>query len=78
MSCSHQPISTYPLNFNSDIKVVSATLMNSAWDTIYIVFCILYMLSESVKSVKKENIYSLRYSILFNKTCCSVLGESAF
>lgn len=30
MSCSHQPISTYPLNFNSDIKVVSATLMNSA------------------------------------------------
>lgn len=54
MSCSHQPISTYPLNFNSDIKVVSATLMNSAWDTIYIVFCILYMLSESVKSVKKR------------------------
>lgn len=26
MSGSHQPTSTYPLNFNSDIKIISATL----------------------------------------------------
>lgn len=30
MSGSHQPISTYPLSFNSDIQVISATFKNSA------------------------------------------------
>ena len=30
MSGSHQPTSTYPLDFNSDTKIISATFKNSA------------------------------------------------